>query len=473
MKINRTLRYGGYATLVIAAVIAIVAGVNVLVDKLPWRVDMTFERFYTLSDQTQKVLASLKGPVTVLELWEAGKEDDKVLELMAKYKTRSKYLQVSEVDPYRSPLALKKYEVNGAAPAAGSVVFDAGGRFKILKVADMYTMTTDQTTGEQTPTTFIAESAITNAIASVVAVKDPVIYFLKGHGEKDLPDVLTAKLASAFYDVRTLTLATSGGVPEDATMVVDVSPQQDFLPAEEAALLSYQRDRGGKLFLMMDLGSDPKPVLGRLLESFGLAIRPWLVVERASEHFLPNQPYVLIPSVGKHAITAPNQSSSMPILFPVSQVIQQLAAVRRTVTIAPLLATSDRAWAKVDLNDASAVPGPKDVNGPFILAAAVTDSGEVGEKASRMIVMGSSQYIFPSASMGRLEENENLFMNGLGWLQDRPELISIPARTIAGNRYTLNLSAFQFVLFGGIAVVLIPLSVFLAGLIMWLRRRHK
>jgi hypothetical protein len=280
-------------------------------------------------------------------------------------------------------------------------------------------------------------------------------------------------LKKAFYDVRDLPLATLGAVPADADIVVDVSPQTDYSPPEALTLVDFMRKRGGKIFLMTDIGVSPQPNVGKLLESFGLALKPWLVVERASDHMLPNQPYVLIPTVGQHAITAPNARADMPILFPVSQVLEKLPAVRRTVTIEPLLETSDRAYAKVNIQDSTGEKGPADVDGPFMLAGAVTDSGEVGEMPSRMVVMASSHFIFPPASMGRLEENENLFMNCLGWLQNRPELISIPPRAIAGDRYALNLSAFQFLLFGGIAVILIPVAVFLAGLVTWLRRRHK
>jgi ABC-2 type transport system permease protein len=473
MKINRTLRYGGYATLVIAAVITIVAGINVTLDRFPWRVDLTLEHFYSLSDQTQKVLASVRSPISVLELWEAGKEDEKVVELLRKYQAQSGSLQVRQVDPYRSPVELKKYEVAGSAPAAGSVVIDAAGRFKVLRLADMYVMQQDPNTGEQVPTTFVAESVITNAIASVTAARDPVLYFLTGHGEKDLQPVLFDRLKKAFYDMRPLTLAAAEAVPLDATMVLAVSPQQDLTPREEEALRSYLRDRGGKLLLLSDLGASPQPVLGRLLESFGLAIRPWLVVERASNQFLPNQPYVLIPTIGAHPITDPNASARTPILFPLSQVIEKQSVVRRTVMIQPLLASSDKSYAKKNLNDESGAKGPGDPDGPFVLAAAVTDTGEVGEKPNRMVVMASSHFIFPTENLGRLEENENLFMNSLGWLQERPELISIPARTISGNRYDLNLSQLQFFLFGGVAVVLIPLCIFIAALVVWLRRRHR
>ena len=241
---------------------------------------------------------------------------------------------------------------------------------------------------------------------------------------------------------------------------------------EADALAAFLRQRGGKLFLMTDLGADPQPNIGRLLEGFGLAIRPWLVIERASDRFLPSQPYVLIPSIGSHPITDANAGPDMPILFPVSQAIERLRAVRRTVEVLPLLASSSRAYAKIDVEDSSGEKGPKDPDGPFVLAAAVTDSGETGERPSRMVVMASSQFIFPSESVGRLEENENLFLNCLGWLQDRPELISIPPRAISGNRYDLNLSSLQFFLFAGIAMVGIPLLVFVAGLVTWLRRRH-
>jgi ABC-2 type transport system permease protein len=473
MEIRRSLRYGGFATLVIGAGITFVAGFNLLVERLPWRADMTFERFFSLSEQTKNVLGGLEQDVTVLQLWEAGREDGRVVELIQKYQSRSKRIQVRQVDPYRNPVELKKYEEDGTPPGVGSLILEAGGRFRVLRLADMYEMQQDPNTGEQIPTGFAAENAITNAIVSVTALRDPVIYLLRGHGEKELQPLLMDRLERAFYDVRDLTLAIAGGVPDDATMVVVVSPKTDISPAEQEALLSYMRRRGGKLFLMTDIGADPQPNIGKLLESFGLAIRPWLVVEGAADHMLPSQPYVLIPSVGSHPITDPSAAADFPIVFPVSQVIERLTAVRRTVMVQPLLASSDRAYAKVNLEDESGEKGPGDVDGPFALAAAVTDSGEVGEKPSRMVVMGSSHYIFPPETMGRLEENENLFLNGLGWLQDRPELLSIGPRVVPTNRYDLSLSQAQFFLFGGIAVILIPLIIFLAGLITWLRMRHK
>jgi ABC-2 type transport system permease protein len=468
---KRALRFGGYATLVIAAVIAIAAVLNVLIDRLPWRADMTSERFYTLSQQTEKVLAGLSTPIRMLGLWEAGKEDPQVDELLRKYMARSRQLSFERVDPYRNPVRLKQYEVDGTQPAVGSIVLETEGKFRVLRQEDLYVMEQDEY-GEMQKTQFVAENALTNGIASVTGTKDPVVYLLRGHGEKDLPALLADRMRRAFYDVRDLSLATGSSVPADAALVVMLSPRQDIGVDEELALREYLRDQGGKALVMTDIGADPQPNLARLLEGYGLAIVSTLVVEGASGHFLPNQPLVLVPNVGKHAITEPNAGSDMPIIFPASQVLTRTAAVRRTVEITGLLASSDRSWAKIDPDDANLEKGPRDVDGPFLLAAAVTDRGELGEKPSRLVVMASSFFLFPSENIGRLEENEVFFMSSLGWLQDRPELISIPARAISSTRYDINLTQSQFFLFGGIAVILLPFAVFAAGLATWLRRRH-
>ncbi len=238
MKIDRALRYGGYSTLVIAAVLAIVGG-----RQPPGRPPALARGhdpravLHALRPDREGARTPSASPIDVLALWEAGKEDAKVSELLRRYQTRSSHLRVRQVDPYRSPVELKRYEVDGSPPAVGSIVVDAAGRFKVLRIADLYETTQDESTGEQVPSNFIAESAITNAIASVTAGKDPVLYLLKGHGEKALVEDLATRLVRAFYDVRDLGLAAAAAVPDDATIVALVSPQRDILPGEAEALL--------------------------------------------------------------------------------------------------------------------------------------------------------------------------------------------------------------------------------------------
>ena len=49
---DKKFKYGGYATLLVAIVLAILVGVNLLVDLVPLKADLTKEQLYSLSEQT-------------------------------------------------------------------------------------------------------------------------------------------------------------------------------------------------------------------------------------------------------------------------------------------------------------------------------------------------------------------------------------------------------------------------------------
>ena len=235
----------------------------------------------------------------------------------------------------------------------------------------------------------------------------------------------------------------------------------------------FLRTRGGRAVFLLDLSDRKYPNRDRLLASYGIDIRPALVIEENPSNFLPNQPHVLIPSMVEHAIMKPLGSADMPILFPLAQVISLMDIKKRRVTIEPLLATSNRAWAQVNLGSKSSQKTANDLDGPFILAVAITDKGETGEKESRIVVTSSAQFLYPSKNFGQLPVNESFFRNSLNWLRGAEELISIQPRSVSTTRYNITLSSLQFYLFVGITVLLVPALIFGAGLAVYLRRRHR
>jgi len=261
-------------------------------------------------------------------------------------------------------------------------------------------------------------------------------------------------------------------VPQDATIVLLIGPRSDLGAADVAKLRDFLSVRGGRAIVTLDLNTERTPNLSGLLASYGIEVPSALVIEQEAVHFLPNQPVILVPTILEHAITSTLKSGEMPVVFPVARPIVPLEARKRRVSVEPLLATSARAWAQVDFSSQETLKRSGDLDGPFDLAVACTDLGEAGERESRIVVLSSSQFLFPPESIGRLPENENLFLNSLNWLRGREELIAIPARTISSIRYQLALTSFQFYLFSAVAVLLVPLAVFGVGLGIWLRRRH-
>jgi ABC-type uncharacterized transport system involved in gliding motility auxiliary subunit len=466
------MKYGGYAALVTAGFLGLLVVVAVLADALPWRTDLTVERYFTLSAETERVLDGLERPITVIGLYEEGKEDVGVVELLKKYVSRSSKLTLSYLNPYRSPRELKRYMVDGAEPELGSIIVDSGDRFRVLKSYEMYEYAYDEETLEARVQSFQAEKLITSAILYVSATSDPVIYLLRGHGETDIADTLRSSLVQDNFVVRDLNITTAGGIPDDARILVQVDPQIDLNATELRQIDDYLRRRGGRAAFVLDPSEPAHPNLGTLLASYGLETVTALVIERNAANFLPNQPFVLVPNLSDHAITKPLQGADMPIIFPLSQIIHLMAIKKRKVTVEPLLVTSDRSWAQVDMDSDTTQPTTEDYDGPFAVAAAATDAGESGEQESRIVVTGGSQFLFPPENIGYLPENEAFFRNCMNWLRGADELIAITPRSISNIRYKITLSTFQFYLFAGLAVIVVP-GLFLGlGIAVFLRRRH-
>ena len=79
---DKKFKYGGYATLMVAVVIAVLAAINILVDQLPWKADLTKEKIYSLSEQTYSILDSLEKDVMIYALYEVGRENPTVDEIL-------------------------------------------------------------------------------------------------------------------------------------------------------------------------------------------------------------------------------------------------------------------------------------------------------------------------------------------------------------------------------------------------------
>src|SRR6266550_8082711 len=62
---KREARYSAMTFVSIAAILAILVGLNYLVTRRDKRWDLTATKSFSLSDETSKVLANLKGPVKI------------------------------------------------------------------------------------------------------------------------------------------------------------------------------------------------------------------------------------------------------------------------------------------------------------------------------------------------------------------------------------------------------------------------
>ena len=464
---DKKFKYGGYATLMTAVVLAILIVINLVVDQIPWKKDLTQNRLYSISDQTYKVLDGLKQDVKIIGLYQAGKQNPSVDEILKKYTDYSKKLSVEYVDPVKNPAFAKQYDKEGKGLSDGSLIVTSGSKFKVIGPSDLYNYNYNNSYQPQVES-FNAEQKLTGAIMYVTSDKLPIVYTLKGHGEIDLPYSIKSQLETENYEIKDLNLTTEESVPADASAIIITSPKRDITQDEDKKIRDYLSNSGHAIFLM-DLLKNELPNTEAILKSYGIGLQHSLIVEEDRSHNAGN-PVYLIPKMEKHDIMSPLESNDMMVVMPGVQGIETLDMKKRSLEIEPLLTTTDTAYAKVNLDTKTMDKEAGDLNGPFNIGVAVTDkSGDADVKDTKLVVFGGSAFLSDQLSQS-IPGNGNMLLNSMNWLQDKTESISIRPKRLGYSR--LNISGLQSLILSGIVVIVIPVIIFVLGLSVWLRRRH-
>jgi len=470
---GRKVRFGGYATLLVVAALAIVVVVNVLVEQIPGKIDLTKNHMFSLSPETFKVLSGLSKDVTITMVARAGSEDPTVKEILNRYASRSHHIKLQTMDPDRNPGWARQFDTTGQGLAAGSVVVQCGDKFKTIGQYDMYNYDYSNPNQQPTLTSLSVEQRVTSAINYVTALKNVTIYVLQGHGEQTLDSLgLSTAVGNENYAVKPLTLLTVPAVPSDADILLVLAPKTD-LSAEDDAKIRTFLDNGGRAEFIFDLlkGDNAFPHLAGILQSYGVAVRSMVVVEGDQNAVAAGNPMYLIPKLEYHDIVSPLRTANLAILMPFSQSIQTLDLRKRSLKIEPLLSSSDNSWGKRDIENIKTLAKEKgDAQGPFTLAVAITDPAtDPAKKDTKLVVVASARFLSQSLS-SQIPGNTDFFLNTLGWLRGKADEITVRPKDMLTMR--LGLSNLQALLFSGLVVILMPLLVLGAGFGVWIRRRH-
>ena len=101
---KRETKLGAMTSISVVAVLAILIGVNYLVSRRDKRWDLTAGSSFTLSDQTTKVLTSLKAPVKIL-VFDQPTSFTRFRDALSSYEYSSNNAQVEYIDADASPHA--------------------------------------------------------------------------------------------------------------------------------------------------------------------------------------------------------------------------------------------------------------------------------------------------------------------------------------------------------------------------------
>lgn len=458
----RRLKSGAYHSALIAVVTGIVIMVNLFASELNLKIDVSADGMYTLTNETKNLVKNISGRITVYYIVQDGNQTSQIENIIRQYDGLSGKVTVVEKDPVKNPGFALDFTSEEVEEESIIVVNEETGISKYIPYGDMLVTQLDYNTYQSMVTAVDVEGQLSSAIQYVTAADLPKIYVTTGHGEAVLSDSVKKAIKKLNVDLEDLPTLTAGEIPEDCDILLVNAPYTDFTEEETVYIKTYL-ENGGNAILNTAYTTEAMDNYNSLLGYYGITPNAGIVVEEAG-NYMGNNPTYLIPSVMSHSITG---SVDKYVVMAAGQGLTISGDLRSTVTAEPLLATSDGAYSKTNMESESIEKEEGDIDGPFSLGVAVTESFE--DTRTKLAVY-SSAYLMDEAftSTGQFG-NSDLLINTINWMNEFDAGLSIPERSV--SQTYLSVTPSQVVFWGVVLVFILPLSLLGAGLIIWLRRR--
>jgi len=452
---RRTARYGLGAGLSIAVAAAILILLQTLAYRHTSSIDLTSNRRFSLSPQTDKVLDALEVKVRLTAFYKETSQERVILQdLLEGFSARNPAVSFIFIDPDREPLIARNYGVTGT----GILFVESGSTRETVKDPD--------------------ESKLTNAIARVTSGGIKKIFFLTGHGEKSIHEegpyglsAMAEALQAENYEVRDFVALSAERIPEECAVLISAGPEKDILKHEQNLILDYLTSGGRALFLLDPMTEIPD--IEGILAAYGILLGNDVIVDRQGKLLAGNYLTPVVNDYGSHPITEGFRHFTF---FPQARSVIALKDTPPSLEVTILGRTNEGAYAETDL--ATLLEGQtqyepsEDVKGPIAIGAASTMGFSADTVStvieSRLVVFGDSD--FAGNSNLRLSGNRDLLLNIVNWLAESEDMISI--RPVDELQQPVLLTATQGRFVFWIPVVTLPALVLLAGaVILTLRRK--
>ena len=423
---NNVKKYKFVSSVAIAIAVVLVIVVNVFVsvlnNKLPLKIDLTSNKMYELSDKTKEYLKNYDTPVDIYILAGESEQDGNIRTVLDKYAAANKNINVTNINMTSNPTFGKKYVTDGKSLQSNSVIVDGGDKFKT------YTMTEIAVDGAKT------------------------------------------KLESENFEVGEVNTLTDD-IPSDANMLIVAKPTADFSKEEITKLDSYLQ-KGGNIQVYLDVDSKNLTNLYDYLKSsWGIGVSDNLVIETDTSKSVSlsgSSMSLVVPNVKSYEFTDSIIDNQRTLAyFPYSRLITQEFESNGDISVTPVLTSSEKAYTTSNYENVSKVGGEQDGEYP------VSELSVDAKHASSVYVSGNTMLL--TIDETTLTNNYGLanydyFMNLTNFMIGNEESFTVDEKTLVNNVITLS-DLGQKIIFAFV-VIIIPITVLIIGLVIWIKRRN-
>ncbi len=449
----------------VIAVVIINSIVSVAGTKIPLQIDMTKDNVYDFSEQTKEVLAEVDEEITIYAIYPDGAEGtnvETVKQYLEKYHKKNNNIKIEYRDPYEDPAFVRSF---GDDVEVGALIVKQGDKSRVIQYSQIFNQ--NEFTGS---VSIDAEKLLTSAIRYVSGAGRQVkAYFVKGHGEYAGSESQIAKsLEAEGYTVEDL-LISSEGIPEDATLLVCLSPSVDYT-AEERDVIDKYLQNGGSMAFAYTAGTAYLERIQSYLSEWGITLNNDFVVEGDSKRAFRSQNGAPVPSpvMEEHDITSKIANEDIPVITPASQSLTLSNENLQNAKTTSLLKTTEKSYGVLNIESGSLEKSEGDIDGPLTVAAISEKADD--QKGGKIFVIGSLQAIEVSGILTDSSySNGDFIMNAMSYISGKGDALGIRPKKISAS--SLVMTEKQIKTVSVLVQYIIPIIVILFGLAIWLKRR--
>lgn len=423
-----------------------------LTDHLGWKLDLTENQLYTLSQETKKILSQLEQSVSITVF---NRETEFPLlpkNLLKQYSGCSKRVRIVYCDPYLEPKKVREYEEMGYKVELNDLMIESGEGRKQLKLADLYELNISGTQVER----LAAEQEITSGIHMAAMGERERVLFTDGHGEE--PSASLMELFTQNHYKTSYAELSVLGIDAKTSILVICAPRRDFDEEEIDGMEKYLLT-GGSMMVFWEPGTTGMDNLTGLLRDWGIEPTQELVEE--PNLYVSGSPLNVAATYGQHEINQYFKNNRYYVVTPSCVALRQIYEEQGTTTTAQVLRSSKD-------GTAGGTEG-----GPFSLALSAERTVTTDDRRNvtgRLFVCGSKRIYGDDMLASEKLANGDFLIQAAGWCAGEESMIHIPPKEM--GQIFLPVVASESRKWAVVLIGVLPLGILAAGAGMVLYRRY-
>ena len=480
---GRSLRYGGFSLAITLCFIAVVVLLNVVVaslgERYSLRLDLTSGQIFKLSRESLRFLSELDKDVTLYILTAEDYFSSGNLyyiqaqEVLRQYAARSSRIKLEYVDLPKTPGFEKRFPQYQLS--SYMIILESGARTSTVLINDLFNTDFDQYYYTEYITSSKAEQVMTSAIMGLTMEHQVTVAMIEGFGESGTQALENILKVNNYNPIHQSILTEE--IDPEAEIAVISAPLRDYTEDELRKLDRYLQndDEYGHSLLYLPGAAQPEtPNLNAFLADWGISVDEGIVYQTDYAKLVTMSNYWSAADYTEMVYAKSAVDRRLLSVVPEARPLSMLYESKDRITVsAPLVFGESAVVAPLEFDETWS-PDMAERRGPipaFIAATATRYSAaQRKEVASNVLVFGSFEFIGQSLLSSRTVGNAEYILNVFALISDRAETVYIAPKTIGAQE--LPITGNIIIILGIIFVAALPLTVLIAGGLIFFRRRH-